>query len=304
MASEPHKAAKPPTIIRIQIPRITLMAPPLGGIFIWSIRNGRHQAGRGGALQLLLAKTGWSSRMKKKWARQKEPWLIKSGRESKKGVKDMAQEKSTKKLAEIEEIGARISKLSLRLLRLSRDADAEVRYWAIEQFAAFPLSKIIERSESGLAEPDELVRVNCLEILGDFRSAKSKKPILKCLRDKDVLVRSAAAEALADIEDKDSITILEKRINRADDRELVSLYGALYRLGRRKYFKSLLGMLSNKDYVVRCAAANSLPYPAKKTDRDLALSKLRKALEAEKTRAAGSSIKGAIKYFDACSQTP
>jgi HEAT repeat protein len=198
------------------------------------------------------------------------------------------------KLGEIEAIPEGSLAGRDRLLELSRDVDAEVRFRAIEKLGPYRSDPVLSRVREGLADPDELVRVACIEILGDWRDSNSVSALQNCLSHPDRIVRQAAAVSLGRIGDERMVPELEARIPGTADTDKAAYYFALAALGEKKYLGALLDILSSADYRARCMAANLIPSIANKAGKDEVLARLHSALQTETTAAARSSLSNAI----------
>jgi HEAT repeat protein len=97
--------------------------------------------------------------------------------------------------------------------------------------------------------------------------------------------------------DKTELAFIKKRLEKEnDERAKVGLYYAAYLLGQHDYLENLISLLQNENYIIRCAAANTLAELSfSKPDAILVLQSLSKALKKETTIAAKSSIKTSIK---------
>jgi len=190
-----------------------------------------------------------------------------------------------------------------RLLELSRDEDWEVRCNAIEKISEFPMifctDKIKERIRQGLLDINELVQSSCVEVLGQWKDVQSIDKIINCLKDESFVVRIAAAEAIGIFGDSSKVKYLEEYLLQVtDDNEQVFGYFGLFLLGKYHYLENLLESLSSDYYRTRCAVANMLISCVDTKNKQKILNNLRQALTQEKTRAAYSSIKNAIKEIE------
>lgn len=202
------------------------------------------------------------------------------------------------KLEEIESITNSTSYLLNRVLELSQDADWEVRYQAIEFIQQSGVLDTLKRARQGLYDSKELVRVVCLEILGEVHDERSVKDIKSLLNDASSLVRGAAALSLGEIGISGSIDELLSRLQVEDDDEVkIPIYAALYTLGQDEYLENLLEGLSNEYYRVRCASANLLTDIANEHNNSKIVKALSIAFQREETVAASSSIKNALVYI-------
>jgi len=204
-----------------------------------------------------------------------------------------------KKLEEIEAITNQTSDLLNRILELSQDADWEVRYQSIECIQQSGVLDSLKRVRQGLYDSKELVRVVCLEVLGEVQDERSVKDIKSLLNDASPLVRGAAALSLGKIGIGESIDDLLSRLQVEDDDEVkIPIYAALYTLGQDDYLENLLEGLNNEYYRVRCASANLLTDIANEHNNVKIVEALSLAFQREKTVAASSSIKNALAYIN------
>jgi HEAT repeat protein len=201
-------------------------------------------------------------------------------------------------LNEIESIENQISDLLERILELSSDINWEVRYRAIEVIQQSNIIDTIKVVRKGLFDQNEIVRVSCLEFLGEIQDELSVKNIVTLLNDESYLVRGAAAISLAEIGSSCVIDKLLSRLLIEDDDEVkVPIYFSLYHLGQEVYLEKLLNGLNNEYYRVRCATANLLVRIINDDNKSTILKALSSALEKEDSSAASSSIKNAMSCF-------
>jgi HEAT repeat protein len=111
------------------------------------------------------------------------------------------------------------------------------------------------------------------------------------------LVRSYAATAIGSLGAREEIARLETAFRRENsDQGKVGFYEALYKLRRNAALAPLLELLQNPDYQVRCATANTLSTLSfGRQDASVVLAALRRALRAEGTVAAKSSIRSSVR---------
>jgi HEAT repeat protein len=150
-----------------------------------------------------------------------------------------------------------------------------------------------------MSDPHKLVRSTCILILGDWQDKESLDQIVEFLTDDDCVIRFAAAEAVGSIGDSSKAEILEKLLTTIDDdNERVFFYFGLVLLGQTQWVTQILDSLNSNCYLTRCAAANSLISCVTEQNRAVILESLKQALAKEETRAAYSSIEGAIKTLE------
>ena len=198
------------------------------------------------------------------------------------------------KIKELDSISRKGAVLVSRAVQLSRDRDDEVRYRSIECLENLGLRSALNAARSGLDDSDELVRIACLELLGELEDKISLARIARLIHDPEPLVRGAAAIAIAQMRGGRLSKHLRKRLLIEKGETRVAFYAALYLLGDEVYLKKLLNALRMANYRARCFAANLLVECATDKTRPMILGKLARALEKEKTVAAASSIKNAV----------
>ena len=107
----------------------------------------------------------------------------------------------------------------------------------------------------------ELVRVEALDSLGAIGDRRAVARIACCLRDKKPLVRAYAASALGELKARKYLSQLQRQFqNEKNESARVGLAAARFEMGDAAGFDDLLSFLGSTQYVVRCAAANSLTY--------------------------------------------
>ena len=199
------------------------------------------------------------------------------------------------KLNEIENLGNGSSINISRLIELSCDSDAEIRFRAFEAFEKFvPTKEILTCVRGAVNDKDELVRSTCIELLGDWRDWESIEKLYSALSDGSEFVRSAAITSLGQIGKKDTIVFLEGKFPEFQGVEKVSAAMALYSLGKIKYLDDLMLLLNDDDYRIRCAVANLVCRFIDDNDKAKFIEKMELALSKEKTEAAASSLSNAI----------
>ncbi len=104
------------------------------------------------------------------------------------------------------------------------------------------------------------VRIAAIESIVQIEDAHSIPEMATCLKDRNPLVRAYAAIGLAqsgcrDFDDQILVALLDE----SDDTATAGFIVALVILGDKTRLKSLLGLLSSKQYQVRCFVANWIP---------------------------------------------
>jgi len=112
-----------------------------------------------------------------------------------------------------------------------------------------------------LEDPNFLVRIETLESLAYICDRKSLPMVVLRLDDEAPLVRSYAAETIADLDGTRYVKALERASRQeVDERAKVGFACALYQFGDETQFSVLLQMLKSSSYTVRCAAANTISW--------------------------------------------
>jgi HEAT repeat protein len=207
------------------------------------------------------------------------------------------------KIYEIQSLINNNSETIIRLLELSHCEDWSIRHLAIERLGEFGgeyhFTESINRIRQGLSDSSGLVRSTCILVLGDWQDNESLEQIVEFLVDEDWIVRIAAAEAVGNIGDSSKAEILEQLLETIeDDNERVFFYLGLVLLDQTQWVTQILDSLNSNCYLTRCAAANSLISCVTEQNRAVILESLKQALAKEETRAAYSSIEGAIKTLE------
>jgi len=157
-------------------------------------------------------------------------------------------------LAEIEKIVLESVENRRILVTFTRSSDPEVRLRAVEKLGSFTCSNMALDVIRGLiADPDELVRLACLEVLEDYSDFESIPLIRERIFDSDWMVRGRAAIALARLGALDAVDIIKDRLSScSDEEERVRYLVALFFISA-----DALGELANAfdsaGYRARCA---------------------------------------------------
>ncbi len=184
-----------------------------------------------------------------------------------------------------------------QVLALSRDPDEEVRMRAIEKCAEFPKEDVYDRCVEALGDADSLVRAEALETLAGWSDKSDLELIATCLDDPEEMVRCSAIDAIGEVGELAEVSILEQSLLKATEREMVSIYSAIRKIDPKNEqpLWSLMELLNNGDYRIRCAVANSLQSDlCFEGDLPKIESRLRGTLANEDTMAARSSIEAAL----------
>lgn len=189
-----------------------------------------------------------------------------------------------------------------QVLALLRDKSDEVRYDAAQCVGSLRKGSSIAYKDlrSLLSSRNALVRTQAVESLALIGDKDALPRIARLLSDPDPIVRSFAATAIADMKG----TTYAKHIDRALRKEKqeiarVGLLEAAFWFGRRKAVNELLGLLSSRDYHVRCSAANALEFlPLKRSERILAVAALTKAARKPLALADASTVKRVLRRMN------
>jgi HEAT repeat protein len=130
--------------------------------------------------------------------------------------------------------------------------------------------------------------------------------IRACLKDPDELVRKTAALSLALLDDHHAVPALEEQARNGSELEKANALAGLVLLGKSEYFRRLLNLLRSQEYLTRSAVANVLAAMVPKLEpqmREAGRAALSRALTAETTKAARSSISAAIDEFQTAAQS-
>jgi HEAT repeat protein len=154
---------------------------------------------------------------------------------------------------------------------------------------------------AALSDPDEMVRVNAADSLGQIGDRRAIRPLIQLMNnDKAVLVRALAADALGNFR-AHVVRVAIKAALRRERRAMVRIrmLFSLYRLGEESRLEELSRYLLAPGYRDRCAVANSIADARIVGRRRNAFrSMLREALAREPTVAARSSLTRALETLD------
>ncbi len=111
---------------------------------------------------------------------------------------------TTNYLDRIDKLSVDIANNIFELLKFAENKDDEVRYTALEKLAESRIKRdeIKKTLIDHLEDKSELVRVTCLEILGDWSCNIAEKAVVKCLNDSKSIVRTEAYIALSKFKNK------------------------------------------------------------------------------------------------------
>lgn len=188
------------------------------------------------------------------------------------------------------------------LLRLVNDRDSLVRATCLESLGA-----LLYESQScppellaRVDDSDELVRIMLAETLGLIGDSAVLSKLWQLLNDGSPIVRSFAATSIGELGTSDDLPQLVTKLDReTSDLAKVGFYKALYFLGKSEILSDLLSLLENqKDYRVRCAAANALAeIEGDSETAQQVIQALARAYQVEKTVAAKSTFETVLKQL-------
>ncbi|MBT2570749.1 HEAT repeat domain-containing protein [Planococcus sp. ISL-110] len=182
-------------------------------------------------------------------------------------------------------------KIKFALLPLTEDLDEEIRYLALEALWGYTGEDVFKAHIDRLKDGDELVRISAIEGLGELRDARAEKYLVDSLIDEEEIVRRDAAEGLGKIGAVSAISTLQNHLQQeTSSLAKVGFYTGLYLLGSKMHLKSLLNLLKDPSYVVRCAVANSAAVLADHENEKGIKKALQAALRREPTIAAQSTF--------------
>lgn len=177
------------------------------------------------------------------------------------------------------------------LLLLTEDPDEEVRYLALEALWGYTGEEVFDAHVRRLKDSDELVRMSAVEGLGELRDARAEKYLVRSLSDEEEIIRRDAAAGLGKIGVQTAIPVLQKHLQQEKSSlAKVGIYNGLYLLGSQIHLQSLLNLLSDPSYVVRCAVANTVVTLADQENEKSIKKALKVALRKESTIAVQSTI--------------
>jgi len=212
-------------------------------------------------------------------------------------------------LAEIEKIVLETAENNRILVGLTRSSDSEVRLRAVEKLGSFTCSNMALDVIRGLiSDPDELVRLACLEVLEDCSDLESIPLIRERILDSDWMVRGRAAIALARFGAPDAVDIITVRLSScSDEEERVRYLAALFFISAAT-FGELVNAFESAGYRARCAIVHLVAdavYARWHNDQrvvDDVRSFFARRLQTEDQIAVRSALIGALSEIDAGQQ--
>lgn len=190
-----------------------------------------------------------------------------------------------------------ITRNALQVLSgLLKDRDYNVRIASIQSLLKVGNRSLLPKVIPLLRDKDELVRCAATEYVAEFGGLEGQKHLHRRLNDPNEVVRSLTGALLGRIGARKSVRHLERRLS-IEKRNLakVGLLEGLFMLGQSSRLEEMLHLLRTRSYRVRCSVANGLPALANRENKKQILAALVRAAKVEKTVAANSSIKGALR---------
>jgi HEAT repeat protein len=190
-------------------------------------------------------------------------------------------------------------KVKSLLLRLASDANAEVRVAATES-----LGSLLEGQDcppslfKRLRDRSPLVRIAAVAALGQIGDKRALGHLLAALKDSSPLVRSYSAAAVGRL--GESAVHAELSRLTASEKSPTAKLGIFDGLhaagGTPAAIEGLLRLLTNNDYRVRCAAANTLArFRLSSARRAQVRDTIHRALRAEATPAGREALQRALR---------
>lgn len=186
-------------------------------------------------------------------------------------------------------------KIKSILLTLTGNPDEEIRFKALEALWGYTGDDVLNALVKRLKDDDELVRISAVEALGEMRDSRGKQHLIDALTDVEEIVRREAAEGLGELGDASVIPVLQAFLqNETSSTAKVGFYVGLYLLGAEFRLKSLLNLLKDPSYRVRCSVANCVLDLVDEENKMLIIKALNAALIRETTVAARSTLQSAL----------
>lgn len=154
-----------------------------------------------------------------------------------------------------------MKELSELVLEMLADPSSKVRYTAAECIGTLYAAERVKADWllPLLTDPAMLVRIEALESIVQIDDKSALSLIVGLLQDRDALVRSYAAWAIAVLRGKKYVPAIRQAF-RSETEEIArrGFRQALFDLGDSEQFPAILEFLSSQDYLVRCACANGI----------------------------------------------
>lgn len=185
------------------------------------------------------------------------------------------------------------------LLPLTENPDKEIRFKALEALWGYTGDAVLNAVVNRLKDDDELVRISAVEALGEMRNSRGKQHLMNALTDVEEIVRREAAEGLGELGDASAVPVLQAFLQKeTSSTSKVGFYVGLYLLGAEFHLKSLLNLLKDPSYRVRCSIANCVLDLVNEENKKLIIKALDAALRRETTVAARSTLQSALEELN------
>ncbi|WP_167549931.1 HEAT repeat domain-containing protein [Planococcus rifietoensis] len=193
-------------------------------------------------------------------------------------------------------------KIQSILLPLTENPDEEIRFKTLEALWGYTGDAVFNAVVNRLKDDDELVRISAVEALGEMRDSRAKQHLIDALTDVEGIVRREAAEGLGKLGDASAVPVLQAFLqNETSSTVKVGFYAGLYLLGAEFRLKSLLNLLKDPSYQVRCSVANCVLNLVDEENKKLIIKALGAALRRETTVAARSTLHSALEELNSSS---
>ncbi|WP_211654934.1 HEAT repeat domain-containing protein [Planococcus alpniumensis] len=190
-------------------------------------------------------------------------------------------------------------KIKNTLLPLIANPDEEIRFKTLEALWGYTGDAVLNAVVNRLKDDDELVRISAVEALGEMRDNGGKQHLIDALTDVEEIVRREAAEGLGKLGDASAVPVLEAFLqNETSNTAKVGFYVGLYLLGAEFRLISLLNLLKDPSYQVRCSVANCVLDLVDKENEKLIIKTLNAALIRETTIAARFTLQSALEELN------
>lgn len=185
------------------------------------------------------------------------------------------------------------------LLPLTENPDEEIRFKALEALWGYTGDAVLNAVVNRLKDDDELVRISAVEALGEMRDRRGKQHLMDALTDVEEIVRREAAEGLGKLGDASAVPVLQAFLQKeTSSAAKVGFYVGLHLLGAEFHLKSLLNLLKDPSYRVRCSISNCVLDLVNEENKKLIIKALDAALRRETTVAARSTLQSALEELN------
>lgn len=181
------------------------------------------------------------------------------------------------------------------LLSLTENQDELIRYGALEALWGYAGEDVFKAICRRLKDSNDLVRITAVEVLGSLKDMRGEEHLIDALTDENEIVRRNAAEELGMLGSNRALSVLQTYLqNESSTTAKVGFYVGLYHLGSKIHLMSLLNLLNDPSYEVRCAVANNVVDLVDQENKRLIERALQVALRREPTIAARSTLQSAL----------